>query len=114
MPALLIKDNEKLVFEADDDAKIFYRRVSRGVIEGLVSKHTTTRRGTNWPRVTREVMEHAIQGWEGFTDGEKEVPYAPELIDAIPGYIYDAFADVLLEGRGDRISKNSKPTPKAG
>lgn len=108
----LIKENEKLIFEFQD-AKIFYRRIPRDILNGFVSS-ATTRRGTDWGKVTHDAMEHAILSWEGFSDGDKEVSYQPILIDTLPGAVIEAFVDVILEGRGDKVLKNSKPTLKAG
>ena len=97
MPIRLIKDEERLVYEAEG-TKIFYRRIS-DVKKAANVKRYTKKGKTDWGAVTSDLLRQIVLGWENMKDGDMDVPFDPELVTRLPG---DVVEDLLnLSGAGN-------------
>lgn len=110
----LIKDDERLVYEIDDEARIYYRRLPNRKRGEIIDRHT--KRGTtNWVGATLEMLEHAVIGWEGFyemngDDKRVDVPYSLDKVRWIPDDEQTNLFDLLGENTGSVEAKNSGTT----
>ena len=97
MPIKLIKDEERLVYEAEG-TKIFYRRISD--VKKAANVRRYTKKGkTDWGAVTSDLLRQIVLGWENMKDGDMDVPFDPELVTRLPG---DVVEDLLnLSGAGN-------------
>jgi len=107
MPIQIVKDDERLTYKSEG-SKIFYRRIPTAFRSFVVKKHT--KRGKpDWPVITKELMEWAILGWENVQDKGKDIPFAKDMIMALPD---DVLTDILeISGATIPQSDEDEETP---
>lgn len=97
----LISENERLVYQIGDGAKIYYKRPSQTLRDTWIRKYT--KRGlTDWTRVAEAGVRYAIIDWEGIEDEHgNPAECTPANIMKLPQDIYVELTEVMGLSEGE-------------
>ena len=97
----LVKKEEKLTYESCGST-IFYRRISTLKRGAIIRRHTKRGR-VDWAAVTASLLQYIVTGWKNVRSAGAEVPYEPELVNALPEEISSELLDLAggAEGAGE-------------
>jgi len=96
----LITEDERLVYEPGEGAKIFYRRIA-GDVQKSFRKQCTIKTGKrrgeiNEDKLDQLLVEFAIHGWEGVGVGKKEYPFTYENYQKLPTTVRVELQSLIL------------------
>lgn len=100
MPICLIQEAEKLSYKMPPSV-IWYRRIP-AIKRNLVIKKYTRKGAVDWSSVAAELLEWAIYGWDGVTDGEEEIKFDPALIARLPEDVRGDLMTLCGAAEGDQ------------